>query len=144
MLKTGELLVERRRCPVVPNLPLARWCSRLHLDLALLGPAPCASSLISALRLSSILQLIAEKLEADLARTSRCASSIAHPAHETAHLVHESFLLLSSSSALRITLEGGLIIEKQFRRIIFLDRPTRLPRRGANKMTSYISCALRP
>jgi len=127
--------------------------------LAHLGPVPprssrpCASSLISALRLLAHLgpaPLVhppayrRKKLEADLARTSRCASSIAHPAHETAHLVHESFLLLSSSSALRITLEGGLIIEKQFRRIIFLDKPTRLPRRGANKMTSYISCALRP
>ena len=159
MLKTGELLVERRRGPVVPNLPLARWCSRLHLDLARLGPAPprssrpCAFSLISALRLLAHLghdPLVhppayrRNNVEADLARPFRCASSIAHPAHGTAHLVHESFLLLSSSSALRITLEGGLIIEKQFRRIIFLDKPTRLPRRGANKMTSYISCALGP
>ena len=183
VLKTGELLVERRRGPVVPNLPLARWCSRLHLDLARLGPAPprssrpcafslisallllahlgpapsrssrpCASSLISALRLLAHLgpalrpclfqvppaasrpssTYRRKNVEADIARTFRCASSIAHPAHETAHLVHESFLLLSSSPALRITLEGGLIIEKQFRRIIFLDKPTRLPRRGAN------------
>ena len=183
-MKTGELLVERRRGPVVPNLPLARWCSRLHLDLARLGPAPprssrpCAFSLISALRLLahlghepprssrpcassliSALRLLAhlgpaplvhppayrrKNVEADLARTSRCASSIAHPAHGTAHLVHESFLLLSLSSALRILAGAAISLLKKRFRIIFLDKPTRLPRRGANKMTSYISCALRP
>ena len=103
-----------------------------------LGPRPsrpCASSLISALRLLAHLgpalrpclfqvppaasspssNLSPKNVEADIARTFRCASSIAHPAHGTAHLVHETFLLLSSSSALRVTLECGLIIEKQFR-----------------------------
>ena len=86
MLKTGELLVERRRGPVVPNLPLARWCSRLHLDLARLGPAPprssrpCASSLISALRLLAHLGLAPP-------RSSRpCASSLLSALRLLAHL----------------------------------------------------------
>ena len=72
--------------------------------------ATCAVSLISALRLLAHLgpaPLVhppayrRKNVEADLARTSRCASSIAHPAHGTAHLVHV-ILLLSSSSALRV------------------------------------------
>ena len=78
VLKTGELLVERRRGPVVPNLPLARWCFRLHLDLARLGPAPPRSSrpCASSGRLSSILQLIAEKT---LRRISHALPAAPHP-----------------------------------------------------------------
>ena len=76
MLKTGELLVERRRCPVVPNLPLARWCSRLHLDLARLGPAPPRSSRPCAFSLISALRLLAH-LGHEPPRSSRpCASSL--------------------------------------------------------------------
>ena len=95
----------------------APWCQTCRsLDGALvstwtspfsaLRPAPPRSSRPCASRPSS--SLSPKKLEADLARTSRCASSIAHPAHGTAHLVHESFLLLSLSSALRI-LAGAAI-----------------------------------
>jgi hypothetical protein len=103
VLKTGELLVERRRGPVVPNLPLARWCSRLHLDLARLGPAPprssrpCASLLISALRLLahlgpapprpiSALRLLAHLGPAPPRSSRPCASSLVSALRLLAHL----------------------------------------------------------
>jgi hypothetical protein len=86
VLKTGELLVERRRCPVVPNLPLARWCSRLHLDLARLGPAPPRSSRPCAFSLISALRLLAH-LGHEPPRSSRpCASSLISALRLLAHL----------------------------------------------------------
>ena len=112
MLKTGELLVERRRCPVVPNLPLARWCSRLHLDLARLGPAPPRSSRPCAFSLISALRLLAH-LGHEPPRSSRpCASSLI--------------------SALRLSSILQLIAEKTLRRISHAlsaaPHPSRIPR----------------